>query len=215
MYFHKVISVPLWYTGLLQKVPDLYLESSGSKFSYHFIHKTVQEFMAALYVSSLPPGERAEFIRTPYWESNMIMVKRFMAGLTKFQSQDDIRTIQAFKEVGFQEDGIRLLEILHWLFEAHDPDLVKRSLGDSRRGWELKLNHNTFNPFDCYILGYCIANSRHGGWSLQIHDCSINKECMKMLNGTAFDYIMDIDLTNNIELEDEGASVLGELSDAS
>ena len=127
-----ITAVPMLYTGLLQEVPELYLESSGSS-SYHFLHKTVQEFMAALHVSSLPPGDRAEFVRTSFGESNMRMVVRFMAGLTKFQSQDDMEGVLAFQKEG----GERLVESLHWLFEAHDPGLVHKCMGD--REWTLKL----------------------------------------------------------------------------
>ena len=169
--------------------------------------------MAALYVSSLPPGERAEFVRTSFGESNMTMVMRFMAGLTKLQSQDDIQSISALQEEG----GVKLVESLHWLFEAHDPDLIQKCMGD--REWELKLVGTTLDPFDCYVLGYCIANSRQP-WSLQLimslelEGCSINAECMKMLTvvekGRAFDYIKIIDLNRNYELGDQGAIVLGE-----
>ena len=163
--------------------------------------------MAALYVSSLPPGERAEFVRTSFGESNMTMVVRFMAGLTKLQSQDDIQSISAFQEKGGEE----LVESLHWLFEAHDPDLIQKCMGD--REWELKLEGTTLDPFDCYVLGYCIANSRQP-WSLGLWGCSINAECMKMLTvdekGRAFDYIKSIGLTNNDELGDQGAIVLGD-----
>ena len=163
--------------------------------------------MAALYVSSLPPGERAEFVRTSFGKSNMTMVVRFMAGLTKLQSQDDIQSISAFQEGG----GAKLVESLHWLFEAHDPDLIQKCMGD--REWELKLGGTTLDPFDCYVLGYCIANSRQP-WSLELMMCSINAECMKMLavveKGRAFDYIKSIDLTNNDKLGDQGAIVLGE-----
>ena len=76
--------------------------------------------MAALYVSSLPPGERAQFVRTRFGKSNMTMVVRFMAGLTQFQSEDDIQSILAFQKGGKKE----LVESLHWLFEAHNPDLI-------------------------------------------------------------------------------------------
>eukprot|EP00731_Ephydatia_muelleri_P002940 Em0001g2940a len=190
--------------GLLQEVPELYLESSGSS-SYHFLHKTVQEFMAALHVSSLPPGERADFIRTSFGESNMTMVVRFMAGLTKFQSQDDIEGILAFQEK--VERG--LLESLHWLFEAHDPGLVQKCMG--HREWTLQLIGVTLDPFDCYVLGYCIANSRQP-WNLLLSHCSINGQCVKMLmmveKGRAFDYIKTIDFTFNDELGDEGSIVL-------
>ena len=165
--------------------------------------------MAALYVSSLPPGERAEFVRTSFGESNMTMVVRLMAGLAKLQSQDDIQRISAFLEGG----RAKLVESLHWLFEAHDPDLIQKCMGD--REWELELGGTTLDPFDCYVLGYCIANSRQP-WSLELLGCSITTECMKMLTvvekGRAFDYIKSIDLTGNKELGDQGAIVLGELS---
>ena len=190
------------YTGLLQEVPQLYLESSGSS-SYHFLHKTVQEFMAALHVSSLPPGERAEFIRTSFGNSNMTMVVRFMAGLTKVQ--DYIEDILAFQEGG----GI-LLESLHWLFEAHDPGLVQKCMG--HREWTLKFFGEYLDPFDCYVLGYCIANSRQP-WNVSLPQCSINGQCVKMLmmveKGRAFDYIKTINFNGNDNLGDEGAIVLG------
>ena len=67
--------------------------------------------MAALHVSSLPPGEkRAEFERKSFGKSNLTrksihksnltMVVRFMAGLTKFQLQDDIEGVLAFQKNG-------------------------------------------------------------------------------------------------------------------
>ena len=201
------IDGPLMYTGLLQDVPELYLESSGSS-SYHFLHKTVQEFMAALYVSTLSPGERGKIVRTSFDEGSMRMVMRFMAGLNKFQTQDDMKCILALQN----EDKDSLLESLHWLFEAHDPGLVQKCMGDRER--ELVLNHITLDPFDCYVLGYCIANSRQP-CDLKLQYCSTNEECLTMLTvvekGRAFDYIRSIDLWCNDELGDEGAKVLGEL----
>ena len=199
--YSLVTAVPMLYTGLLQEVPELYLESSGTS-SYHFLHKTVQEFMAALHVSSLPPGERAEFIRTSFETSNMTMVVRFMAGLTKFQSQDDIDGVLAFQKEGEME----WLESLHWLFEAHDPGLVQKCMG--RREWMLDLFSTNLDPFDWYVLGYYIANSRKP-WDLSLPLCSINGQCVKMLMTVrAFDNIKTIDVHVD-NLGDEGAIVLG------
>ena len=125
--------------------------------------------MAALYVSSLPPGERAEFVRTSFGKSNMTMVVRFMAGLTRLQSQDDIQSISTFQKEGRR----KLVDSLHWLFEAHDPDLIQKCMGD--REWILELAGTILDPFGCYVLGYCIANSRQP-WSLRLLLCSINAE---------------------------------------
>ena len=195
------------YTGLLQEVPELYLESSGSS-SYNFLHKTVQEFLAALYLSTVPPGERDEFVRSSFGEGSMRMVMRFMAGMTKYQSEEDMESILALQKKGRES----LLESCHWLFEAHDPGLVQKCMGD--REWKLLLFRTTLDPFDCYVLGYCIANSRQP-WDLDLEGCSITGECVKMLTvvekGRAFDYIRSINLSGNDKLGDQGAIVLGEL----
>ena len=72
---------------------------------------------------------------------------------------------------------------------------------------------SNIDPFDCYVLGYCIANS-HQPLVLVLWGCSMNEECMKMLaaveNGRSFDYIKTIDFTGN-PLKDQGAVHLGEL----
>ena len=185
-------------------VPELYLESPGSS-SYHFLHKTVQEFMAALYMSSLPPGERD---RLSFGEGRMRMVMRFIAGLTKLQSQDEMKSIQVLQKKG----GESLLESLHWLFEAHDPGLVQKCTSDKQ--WKLGLATTTLDPFDCYALGYYIANSRQP-WDLELMICSITGECVKMLTmvekGKAFEHIRSINLNSNDQLGNQGAVVLGEL----
>ena len=203
VYFPNT-AAPILYTGLLQEVPELYLDSSGSS-SYHFLHKTVQEFMAALHVSSLPLCERAEFVKASFHMGNMTMVLRFMAGLTKLQSQDDIKGVLAFQKEG----GKHLVESFHWLFEAHDPGLVQKCMGDKE--WSLELKNLTLNPFDCYVLGYCIAHSRQT-CKLILARCSINVECVQMLmmveNGRAFDCIKTISFEDE-ELGDLGASLFG------
>ena len=72
--------------------------------------------MAALHVSSLPPGEkRAEFERKSFGKnnltrksihkSNLTMVVRFMAGLTKFQLQDDTKRCPSIPEEWWEGIG--------------------------------------------------------------------------------------------------------------
>ena len=173
--------------------------------------------MAALYVSSLPPEERDEFVITFLdGEYNIAMAVRFLAGLTKLQPQDEGE--QSILHVALQEVGGRMLvESLHWLFEAHDPDLIQRCMARDRE-WKLELSNKTnLDMFDCYVVGYCIANSKQP-WSLELEaGCFMNAECMKMLTvvekGRAFDYIHSIDLLGKNEFQeelvDQGAIFLG------
>ena len=62
------------------------------------------------------------------------MFVRFLAGLTKYQSQDDIEVVLAFQKKGERE----LLDILHWLFEAHDPGLVQKCMSHREGTLELE-----------------------------------------------------------------------------
>ena len=93
------------------------------------------------------------------------------------------------------------------MFEAHDPGLVQRCMG--HREWTFSLYGS--NLFRCYVLGYCIANSRQP-WTLSLSKCS-NDQCVKMLmmleKGGAFDYIKTIDFSANFNVGDEVAIVLG------
>ena len=134
------------------------------------------EFLAAMYLS-LPPGERDLFVRPSFGEGSMRMVMRFMAGMTKFQSQEGMESILALEKKG----GKSLLESCHWLFEAHDPGLVQKCMGHQE--WKLGLvSVTTLDPSDCYVVGYCISNSRQP-WDLDLRLCSITGECVKRLTG--------------------------------
>ena len=44
------------HLGLMQEVPQLYTEGRAS--SYHFIHLTLQEYLAAIHISQLPAHEQ-------------------------------------------------------------------------------------------------------------------------------------------------------------
>ncbi|KAL5506229.1 hypothetical protein EMCRGX_G007828 [Ephydatia muelleri] len=117
--------------GLLQKVPQLY-STSSPKASYNFIHKTLQEFLTAWYVSSLPTSEQRVFVKDSLTNPNMAMTVRFMAGLTKFQTSSE--NIDGLADIVISletTDKQKLIESLHWMFETQNPTY---SEGASFRG---------------------------------------------------------------------------------
>ena len=52
--------------------------------SYNFLHLTVQEFLAAYYVSKLPLSEQAQTLDDSVGKKHLVIMLRFVAGLTKF-----------------------------------------------------------------------------------------------------------------------------------
>ena len=189
----------LYPSGLLQKVPQLYLGSSSTA-SYNFIHKTLQEFLTAWHVSSLPSLEQRAFVQDALTKPNMAMTVRFMAGLTKFQtSPEDVggfADIVISLETG---DKKRLIENLHWMFETQNPAFIQRLMGTKEQTFNCSFTR--LNPFDLYVLGYCIANSSTL-WAVKLAYCEMTDECMKMMflveEGKAFHHITSLNLHGNV-----------------
>ena len=105
---------------------------------------------------------------------NMAMAVRFMAGLTKFQTPSN--SIDGLADISLETtDKERLVENLHWMFETQNPTFIQRLMGNKEQTFDCEGTH--LNPFDLYVLGYCIANSSTL-WSVNLNGCDLTNECM-------------------------------------
>ncbi len=59
--------------------------SGGQKIAYNFLHLTIQEYLAACWISYLPGEEQAKFVRQNYDDSRFYVTLIFLAGLTKLE----------------------------------------------------------------------------------------------------------------------------------
>ena len=94
------------------------------------------------------------------------VVVRFLAGLSELGKDfwDCVRGFAsehkpAFSLLGDEANFIKL-EILHWLFESQDPLAITSVLGSDY----VCFSHDSdfdggLQPFDWYVLGYCITHS--------------------------------------------------------
>ena len=209
--------------GLVHAVAELY----GNGSSYNFLHLTLQEFLAAYYVSKQPIYSQAQCIDEFFGKKHMVIVLRFVAGLTKFHVQisestsffqkawDSIKAL--FKSrapldclTSFNLGRRTFIETLNWLFEAQKKDLFRVTLGD--RPQDHNCSGQALTPFDCYTLGYCIANS-DCTWKLKLQQCGIDIESARMIvqnTDGALQRVEVLDLSHNC-LQDGGAVYLGML----
>ena len=166
--------------------------------SFHFLHLTVQEFLAAYYVSKLPLSEQAQILDDSIGKNHLVIMLRFVAGLTKFHVQrSSERSLSGrvskfvkglFKSRG-PADCLRsmyygsknnTMESLRWMFETQDKLLLREALGTETQ--TLNLEEQTLAPFDCCIIADCISNSDCRWW-LDFSDCKITRPGMRMLAG--------------------------------
>ena len=144
--------------NLMQEVPQLYTKGRAS--SYHFIHLTLQEYLAAIYISQLPTHEQTRLFQEHVNSGHFKMTMRFMAGLTKLANIPPDITVDT------------KLNYFHFLFEAKDISLTTRTLGSD----EMVVSSGySWTPLDYYVTGHAISHS-NCSWRLDFSYSSIDDE---------------------------------------
>ena len=144
--------------GLMQEVPQLYTEGRAS--SYHFIHLTLQEYLAAVHISQLPEHEQTRLFQEHVNSGHFKMTMRFLAGHTKLANIPPDITM-----------GTKL-NYFHFLFEAKDISMTTRTLGSDEIVVE---SHYSWTPLDYYVTGHSISHS-NCSWRLNFELSSIDDE---------------------------------------
>ena len=124
----------------MQSVSQVYV-TQGTVSSHNFLHLTVQEFLAALHISTMSPAKHLEHFQR-HKEGRLKVVLRFLAGLTKLKAitqeqlrgllgkphimQSDKRESQYY--IPMKPDVCVSAHHTNWLFEAQNPDLVQSLL---------------------------------------------------------------------------------------
>ena len=149
--------------GLMQEVPQLYTEGRAS--SYHFIHLTLQEYLAAVHIAQLPSHEQTRLFQEHVNSGHFKITMRFLAGLTKLANIPPNITMDT------------KLNTFHFLFEAKDISMTTRTLGSDEMYVE---SHYSWTPLDYYVTGHAISHS-NCSWILGFRSSSIDDEKFKLL----------------------------------
>ena len=157
--------------GLMQTCPELYVDR-GASVSYNFLHLTLQEYLAAYHISQQSRDEQVAFMRE---HVKLEVVVGFLAGLTELGSDlwDVVREFAnetRLRNVYIREESTVIkLKILHCLFESQDPSATTSVLGSDFVHFS---NEDVLQPFDLYVLGYCITHSSCD-WKLELLYCEL------------------------------------------
>ena len=174
--------------GLMQAVSQMYV-TQGVNVSHNFLHLTVQEFLAALHISNMPPDKQLKQFKR-HKEGQFGVVLRFLAGLTKLLnisleqrralldkphsiSEEDATYTQMKSDVSASVHHVNWMFEAHssvhdvnWMFEAHSSDVIKTWLED--KTVEFKFPRQ-MSPLEYYSAGYCTAQSG-AHWVLTIQE---------------------------------------------
>ena len=138
--------------GLLQAIESFGFV--GKCTSYHFLHLTFQEFLAAYYMAtSLTTEEQITQFAQLYDKPRFSVVFQFFAAITKLAMKSFPETI--FR-LGLYSSWNQLVAFFHCVYEAQDPDLCI-FVAEKLLQRKLHLSFITLTPNDCLCIGYFIA----------------------------------------------------------
>ena len=169
--------------GLLQGVESFAI---GKVVSYHFIHLSVQELLAAIHIARRKPENDQASVFNQHYNYRLDAVFQFYAAITKLKvfGINIVDQQSIFRYPYFIRYSRYQLFILHCLHEAQNPTLCVSVA--QQFGHKLNLNSITLTPSDCFSLGFflsCVCKMAAGAAVFTVHlsRCSIGDQGCKYL----------------------------------
>ena len=201
--------------GLLQCARSLLPVGQG--LSFHFVHLTIQEFLAALHLVTLPNEEKLKVCETHFRSVRFAMVWGFVFGLgcqeegsysMKLVCLDD-EVVDRFLNTRHDDFSHVQLMLCHCSLESLNNfvchKIAKRIDGKFKRGFDFNVHlvglgySVAATPFDCvavsHVLRYTTPESQI---MIYLNNCGLNKKLFKDL--TDFFSISNVHVVRELEL---------------
>jgi 5S rRNA maturation endonuclease (ribonuclease M5) len=213
----------LFFFGLIQ--PTETILETGCGVSYHFLHLTFQEYLAALHLVKCPLDKLTTLFQSSNSDlnfyklsSNFTMIWRFYFGIyfhesKKHSRKPDINIVK--QHISGIKSNIRG-KLLPWqcAFEANSKDIVDENLAsnctcddvDDRiyglKGCSVVDFGEPSNAHDCAAILHGISNIESCNTSIRFGNCSVREKQIETLGKILADkegkvQIMELDLSGN------------------
>ena len=154
--------------GLLQTA-----ESVGVGVSFHFLHLTFQEYLAALHLARQPPGNQLEVFQSHKSEgpNRFVMIWKFFFGILGFNRDTNSFIQQILKCVAGENYSPDNLSLCHYAFEAHN-DLINNRVIQY-------LTHYSGYGYRCSMIEFSYPRTAHDCTAV-LHVIANMQECERM-----------------------------------
>ena len=136
--------------GLLVTAPSTSVY--GTEKSYNFLHKTLQEFSTAWYISKLSLQDQLKCINTYWNDHNYIMVWGFYSGITGLNNNKEVLNCipLPYKLVKSDLTVRRIQHLMDCMYEAHNSELCQ-IVGDHLDG---NIEHDAAHVIHYFLTHY-------------------------------------------------------------
>ena len=174
--------------GLLQSAQSLLPVGQG--LSFHFVHLTIQEFLAALHLVTLPNGEKLKICETHAESDRFAMVWRFMFGLgcqkevsysKKVVCLDD-EVVDRFLNTEYRDLSHVLLMLCHCSLESLNNTVCYKIAKQINGKFETYMSSIALTPHDCVAVFHVLRHtSRCSNLTIYLSNCGLTDKLLKEL----------------------------------
>jgi len=172
--------------GLLKAVRYCSMQTGREDVTFHFLHFSVQEYIAAYYISTLHDKKQLKVLKQSFWkhryyntwimyfgitDANSLALRHFLSGnwfqfFTKISKNTTISN-------KFLHNKIRCLHLFQCLVETSHKDMID-SVGKFFQDNSIDLSNQTLLPSDLNTLGFFLITSLKKDWGyLNLSNCGI------------------------------------------
>ena len=178
--------------GLLQA--DDHILETGHETSFHFLHLTFQEYLAALHLAKLSLDEQLEAFQSLHTEKSILsaMVCRFFFGIyfKSSTSPNFIEVVKCLTNKSPLSIGFETLLPCHCAFEAQK-EVITKHVVSSLGGFgaciiiddlhTLPLTDHPRTAHDCAAVLYMMSYMQEGSVVITFSDCGVTEKQIKLL----------------------------------
>ena len=180
--------------GLLKAVQYFSVELGNDQVTFHFLHFSIQEYMAAWHISKLSYNKQIKLLKETFWEHRYYNIWIMYIGITNgssfalrhFLSGNQFQLYsKLFKNSKvsnkYLKNKMRCLHLFQCLVEANREDSIV-SVKQLFQSNQIDLSNQTLLPSDLNTLGFFFVRSLNKEWDeLDLSNCNIGSEGCNIL----------------------------------
>ena len=178
--------------GLLQAVEHYPHKGVGKTTSFNFLHYTMQEFLAALHVSTLPSEQQSSLMEKTFWDGHYNFMWMMFVGIVGVKSDVFVNFISKGK-VYIRKSGVRIadnirsnkrkcLHVFQCYLEAKENTEMPEVISSMFKDGKVAFSKVKLLPHNITSLMSFICTKQSIQWkSLELQQCKIGDTGMSVL----------------------------------
>ena len=180
--------------GLLKPASFLEMKLQNKYCSYNFLHKSIQEYMTAYHITSLPPSMLSNILNKTFWDSKYFNIWIMYVGITEGEQKQFKQFLSgsSFKVFApnpskisskILKNKIKCLHLLRCAAEARESKL-SLCIQNTFEEKVIDFSNKTLSQTDIKTIAVLLLDLPGGPWTLSLLNCNIDNKHCKVLFDT-------------------------------